>query len=82
MAVQPHKAPPAAPEAKQHEPAKAEKAPAPKYADGEPIADQQRASSAEIEQMGMAKYIEEIDERDPDDKPKQVPGVAPPAKRS
>ena len=76
----------AAPEAKAKiydpPPAKPNAPEPPKYADGPTIAELQRASSAKLEQDGMAKYIDEIDERDPDDKPKQVPGVTPPTKRS
>lgn len=52
--------------------------------DGPSIADQQRESSAKIEAEGMAKYLDEIDERPREERGahKQVPGVAPPTKRS
>jgi len=67
------------------------------------IADEQRERAALIEKEGMAKYVEDVDERSDEDKPlfvqgvlagsgaflrregtagKQVPGVAPAAKRS
>jgi len=72
------------------------------YADGMSAPEGQRARAAWVEQHGMADYLEEIDERPDDERPKyeanvlaagggaftsaantkQVPGVAPPAKRS
>jgi len=53
------------------------------YADGMPIAEEQRARSAWIEREGEAKYMEEIDQRPPEERqPKQVQGVAPPTKRA
>ena len=56
--------------------------PAGAYVDGMTIADEQRARSAWIEQHGTAAYIEEIDQRPPDEREnKQVPGVVPPTKR-
>ena len=61
---------------------RAEKPPAGTYADGMPIADEQRARSAWIEAHGMKAYHEAVDERTDEEKaPKQVPGVVPPTKR-
>jgi hypothetical protein len=62
---------------------RAKAAPAGAYADGMPIAEEQRARSAWIEREGEAKYMEEIDQRPPEERqPQQVPGVAPPTKRA
>ena len=56
--------------------------PAGAYVDGMGIADEQRARSAYIEQHGVAAYMEEIDQRPPEERQnKQVPGVTPPTKR-
>jgi hypothetical protein len=61
---------------------RAVKPPAGAYADGMPIADEQRARSAWIEAHGLKAYHEAIDERSDEEKaPKQVPGVTPPTKR-
>ena len=47
------------------------------------VADEQRERAAEVEAMGQKKYQEAIDQRPPEERHnKQVPGVAPPAKRS
>jgi hypothetical protein len=61
---------------------RAEKAPEGVYADGMPIADEQRARSAWIEAQGEANYMETIDQRPADERVNpQVPGVTPPTKR-
>ena len=61
---------------------RAEKPPQGAYADGMPIADEQRARSAWIEAHGVAAYLEATDERSADERtPKQVAGVTPPTKR-
>ena len=53
----------------------------PKF-DGMGAADEQRARSAWIEQQGMKKYLEEIDQRPPEERTNtQVQGVVPPTKR-
>jgi hypothetical protein len=41
------------------------------------IADEQRERSDQIARQGVEKWKAERDERGPDDKPKQVPGVSP-----
>jgi hypothetical protein len=41
------------------------------------IADEQRERSAEIEKVGVTKWVEAQDQRDPADKPRAVEGVAP-----
>jgi hypothetical protein len=41
------------------------------------IGDEQRERSTEIEKVGVAKWVEEHDQRDPADKPRAVEGVAP-----
>jgi hypothetical protein len=62
---------------------RAQKPPEGAYADGMPVADEQRARSAWIEEHGDKAYHEAVDERPPEERTaKQVPGVAPPAKRS
>ena len=77
--------PPAEPVPFTPEPAldpRAETPPVGAYADGMTIADEQRARSAYIELEGEAKYMEEIDQRPPEERAsKQVPGVTPPTKR-
>ena len=61
---------------------RAEKPPAGAYADGMPIADEQRARAAWVEAHGMKAYHEAVDERTEEEKaPKQVPGTMPPTKR-
>jgi hypothetical protein len=52
------------------------------YPDGMPIAEEQRLRSAAIEQAGMEEYMDFVEERPHPDQHTQVPGVAPPAKRS
>jgi hypothetical protein len=39
------------------------------------IADEQRARSEEMQRMGVTAYMAQFDTRDPDEKPKPVPGV-------
>lgn len=84
MATQPHptQAPPK-PEPPKPPAAKVEAATAPNLRpDGPTIAELQRESSAEIEKMGMSKYVEAHDERPAGERSnKQIPGVVPPTKR-
>ena len=52
------------------------------HPDGPTIADEQRARSAKLEEQGMKKYVDSIDERTADERTnKQTPGVVPPTKR-
>ena len=61
---------------------RAQKPPEGVYADGMPVADEQRARSAWIEEHGDKAYHEAVDERPPEERTaKQVPGVVPPTKR-
>lgn len=50
--------------------------------DGMTSAEEQRTRSAKLEEQGMKKYLDGIDERSPEEKTnRQVPGVVPPTKR-
>ena len=61
---------------------RAEKLPAGAYADGMPIADEQRARAAWVEAHGKKAYHEAVDERtEEENAPKQLPGTMPPTKR-
>ena len=62
---------------------RAQKPPEGAYADGMPIADEQRARSAWIEEHGDKAYHEAVDERPRRGArpPSRCPGVAPPTKR-
>ena len=61
---------------------RAQKPPQGVYADGMPIADEQRARSAWIEAHGDKAYHEATDRRPADERVnKQVAGVTPPTKR-
>jgi hypothetical protein len=52
------------------------------HPDGPTIAEEQRTRSAKLEEQGMKKYLDGIDERTADERTnKQVPGVVPPTKR-
>ena len=61
---------------------RAQKPPEGAYADGMPVADEQRARSAWIEAHGDKAYHEATDQRPAEERVnKQVPGVTPPTKR-
>jgi hypothetical protein len=52
------------------------------HPDGPTIAEEQRARSAKLEEQGMRKYLDGIDERTAEERTnKQIPGVVPPTKR-
>jgi hypothetical protein len=52
------------------------------HPDGPTIAEEQRARSAKLEEQGMKKYLDSIDERTAEERTNtQVPGVVPPTKR-